>query len=86
VTYSVTGRSAGTITYENAGGDTSQVTDTTRLPWTVSFTLAAGAEEFLYVSAQNAGSGAIACSISVNGQVVKQNTSTGTYAIVDCSK
>jgi hypothetical protein len=85
VTYSITGRSAGTITYENAGGDTSQLTDTTRLPWTVSFTVPAGTEGFLYVSAQNAGSGTIGCSISVNGQVQKQNTSTGTYAIVDCS-
>lgn len=85
VTYSVTGRSAGTITYENAGGDASQVTNTTRLPWTVSFTVPIGAEGFLYVSAQNASSGLIGCSISVNGQIVKQNTSTGAYAIVDCS-
>lgn len=85
VTYTVTGRSAGTITYENAGGDASQVTDTTRLPWTVSFTVPAGSEGFLYVSAQNAGGGTIGCSISVNGQAVKQNTSSGTYAIVDCS-
>lgn len=85
VVYTVTGRSAGAITYENSTGDTSQVTDTTRLPWKVSFTEPAGTEGFLYVSAQNAGSGTIGCSISINGQVVKQNTSTGAYAIVDCS-
>jgi beta-lactam-binding protein with PASTA domain len=85
VTYTVTGRSAGTITYENSTGDTSQVTDTTRLPWKISFTEPTGSEGFLYVSAQNAGSGTIGCAISINGQVVKQNTSTGAYAIVDCS-
>lgn len=85
VTYTITGHRSGTITYTNAGGDISQVTDTTKLPWTISFTVPAGTEDFLSVSAQNAGSGTIGCSISINGQVAKQNTSTGTYAIVDCS-
>ena len=86
VAYTVTGHRAGTITYQNGDGNASQVTDTTKLPWTVSFTVPAGTEGFLYVSAQNAGSGTIGCSISVNGQVVKQNSSTGMYAIVECSQ
>jgi hypothetical protein len=85
VVYTVTGRRAGTITFMNDSGDISQVTDTTRLPWKKQFTVPAGGEGFLSISAQNAGSGKISCSISINGQVVKQNTSTGTYAIVDCS-
>lgn len=85
VVYTVTGKRAGTITYQNSNGDASQVTDTTKLPWTYSFTEPFGARGFLYVSAQNAGTGSIECSISVNGQVVKQNTSTGTYAIVTCT-
>jgi hypothetical protein len=86
VIYTVTGKRAGTITYQNAAGDASQVTGTTKLPWTLGFAEPSGAEGLLYVSAQNAGSGTIGCSISINGTVVKQNTSTGTYAIVECSE
>lgn len=85
VVYTITGHRAGTITFTNETGDISQVTDTTKLPWTHKWTADTGSEGFLSISAQNAGSGKISCSISINGQVVKQNTSTGTYAIVDCS-
>lgn len=85
VVYTVSGHEAGTITYMTATGDIAQVTDTTRLPWTKQFTLPAGTEGFLSVSAQNAGSGDISCAISVNGQQVDSNTSTGEYAIADCS-
>lgn len=85
VIYKVTGHRAGDITYTNATGDISQVTNTTRLPWSYKFTSDAGAEDFMSVSAQNAGSGSISCSISINGTVIKQNTSTGAYAIATCS-
>jgi Mycobacterium membrane protein len=85
VVYTITGRRSSSITFTNSTGDISQVTDTTHLPWTYKYTSLPEAEGFMDVSAQNAGSGEISCSISVNGQVVKMNTSSGAYAIVDCT-
>lgn len=85
VVYTVTGHHSSDITYTNSTGDISQVTDTTHLPWTYKFTSVPDAEGFMDVSAQNSGSGTISCTISINGQVVKKNSSTGAYAIVDCT-
>jgi hypothetical protein len=42
---------------------------------------------FLYISAQNQGdSGFITCSILVDGEVVSTNTSSGAYAIAQCTR
>ena len=86
VTYTVTGAATDMITYANGSGNIAQVTDLTGLPWTAHFSVPAGTEGFLSVSAQNAGYGQIGCSISINGQVVARNTSTGQYAVVECSR
>lgn len=44
------------------------------------------AGSFVYLSAQNTGSsGTIRCRITVNGVVVAENSSSGSYAIVSCS-
>lgn len=44
-------------------------------------------DDFLVVTmlAQNKGSGEITCKITVDGKVVKENRSSGQYAIVSCN-
>lgn len=88
VTYAVSGHAAGLIDLVVPGTvQQQQITTTTDLPWSKSFTVDEGLSEFdfLSISAQNAGSGTISCSISVNGKVVAHNSSSGPYAIADCS-
>ena len=49
------------------------------IPWSYDRTAATG--DFLYVSAQNKGTGEITCTITVDGEQVKTSTSTGEFAI-----
>lgn len=55
-----------------------------KLPWKKELS---SAEALTIVSlvAQNSGSGDISCKISVDGKVVKENKSSGQYAVVTCS-
>lgn len=42
--------------------------------------------DFAYISAQNQGeTGTITCRITLNGQTISENTSSGAYAVVSCS-
>ena len=43
-----------------------------------------GGTAFLYISAQNTGSGYLTCTIAVDGTVVATNTASGEYAIATC--
>jgi len=54
------------------------------LPWTKDLVVAADANRFLDLQAQNNGDGSIMCPISVAGAVVDTQTSTGDYAIASC--
>ena len=83
--YKVTGTAeTASLTYSNRNGDTVQVSSV-RVPWTSkAFQAEAGA--FLYISAQNNGeSGNITCSIYLNGEKVRSNTSKGAYTICTAS-
>ncbi len=85
VTYSVSGSaSSASVTYSGAGGDTVQDNDVS-VPWSKELTIPAGDYRFLSILAQNGGGGDITCTIKVGGEVVKTNTSTGDFAIADCS-
>jgi hypothetical protein len=83
VIYSVTGpKSASSISYMVPGGQ-EQVTNA-KLPFTKEFT----SEGFAVFSltAQNGASGAITCTITVDGQVVSTKTSQGQFAVVSCTE
>lgn len=41
-------------------------------------------DDFLYISAQNDGSGTLTCRIIVDGVAVSENTASGEYAIATC--
>lgn len=82
VTYRVDGTDRASLTYVNATGGTEQ--HEVKLPWTISFQGHYG--EHLYLSAQDKGyNGGIVASISVNGRVVKDATSTEQYGIATVS-
>ena len=56
------------------------------LPWRKADTRKVGIADVLQVDVQNQGErGAVTCRISVDGEVVASNTSTGAYAIASCS-
>jgi hypothetical protein len=82
VTYRVDGRGRASLTYANASGGTEQ--HEVSLPWTISFNGQYG--EFLYLSAQNKTNATeIVTSISINGRVVKDATSSEDYGIATVS-
>jgi hypothetical protein len=89
IVYTITGGHAGNITYIQPGESfqESQITDRTKLPWSKTWTLdPSGYEQFgLTIEAQNSGGGTIGCSITVDGKVIAQNSSSGEYAVVTCS-
>ena len=89
IVYTITGGHASDITYVQPGESfqESQITDRTALPWSKTWTLdPSGYEQFsLTIEAQNAGGGTIGCSITVDGKVIAQNSSSGEYAVVTCS-
>lgn len=86
VVYTVTSGSgrANSVTYStNSSGESAQASEA-RLPFTAQVRVARGFGSLIVV-AQNGGSGRITCTISVDGKVVRTNTSTGQYAVVECS-
>lgn len=85
ITYEVTGRSAGNITYTTDGAGSQEQQQDVTLPWRKTINVPAG---FAFVSllAQNGGKGQISCKITDStGKVIKQATSSGAYAIASCS-
>lgn len=82
VTYRVDGSSRASLTYTNSTGGTEQ--HEVQLPWTITFDGNYG--EHLYLSAQDKGyNGMIVTSISINGRIVKDATSTERYGIATVS-
>jgi hypothetical protein len=88
VTYRVTGTEASLITIEHNG--TRQFSNVS-LPWEYSFTetelyysnmpAPSFTDEWVYISAQNAGNGSIKVEILMNGVVRYDSTSYGLYSI-----
>lgn len=81
VTYRVDGSGSASLTYENESGGTEQ--HTVRLPWTLTFEGRSG--EYLYLSAQGQEYASLTTSISVDGRVVKDASSSGDYSIATVS-
>jgi hypothetical protein len=86
VVYTLSGQVADNIEYAVPGtAQEAQLADRTSLPWSKSFTVPAGTTYFsTNITAQNAGSGTIACSISVNGKVVATQSASGAHVPVTC--
>lgn len=94
VVYEVTGDGgASTIsygTYDSGSFSSASVTDPA-LPWSMTQTIAGGGSAFdlntLNVNAMSgANSTTISCKITVNGEVVSEETSNGAFAMVMCMK
>lgn len=71
------------LTYQNETGSTAQ--EDTFTPWEKTFTAKSG--QFIYVSAQLNSDTAIdiTCTITVDGQVLKEANSRGKFSIASCS-
>jgi len=83
VVYQITGGSALSVSYSTPGFGISQAADVP-LPWTKAMTFDSDSV-IAVVNAQNAGGGTIGCAILIDGMLVAHNTSTGEYAIVQCT-
>ncbi len=85
VVYRVTGTAArADLTYENASGGTSQTANAT-LPW--SYNRPSKTGDFLYISAQNAGStGCVTVEIVGGGNTLETSTSCGAFVIATASR
>jgi flagellar basal body-associated protein FliL len=77
----ITGPKKADVTYQ-LNADQSQANGA-KLPWKKTMT-SKEALTIAVLTAQNAGSGKITCTISVGGKVVKTNTSEGQYSVVTC--
>lgn len=85
VVYEITGSGrASNVTYNSDGGGSIAQEAGVKLPWRKEISVDRGFA-ITTVSAQNAGSGQITCRILVDGEVVKENTSSGQYSIVTCT-
>ena len=84
VKYEVIGTKALVITIANEAGGTSQFTDV-KLPWSYEMPHSMPKGTFVYVSAQNAGSGDITVIIYRAGSIFKKAKSSGEYAIAEAS-
>lgn len=84
VRYSVTGTATrASITYASSSAGTGQTGDVT-LPWSFSWTAKKG--DFVYVSAQNAGtSGCVRVEITLDGDVLDSQQSCGEFVIASVS-
>ena len=88
VTYEVTSDgSAGAVTYITvANGTVGQEQNTNAaLPFTYTFEAQDGFNAYSLVGQAGAGASTISCKITVNGEVLVEQTSTGQYAVVTCA-
>lgn len=85
ITYEVTGKTAGSITYTTDGAGSQEQQSDVKLPWRKTINVPSGFA-FVSILAQNGGKGQISCKITDGtGKVIKQATSNGAYAIASCS-
>lgn len=82
VVFEVSGPAAADITY-GTGADQSQENGAA-LPWKKEVTSSADVL-ITVLLAQSKGTGEISCKITVDGKVVKENKSSGEFAVVTCS-
>lgn len=78
----VTGPKGADITY-GVGGDQSQ-DNGAKLPWKKEIT-SKEAITIVSVVAQSKGTGDIACKVTIDGKMVKENKSSGQFAVVTCT-
>ena len=84
MTYKVSGTKKASIAYTDGGTKTSQNTEA-KIPWKK--TVPETDDAIVYqVSAQNSvnNSKTVKCSITLNGEVVDENTGKGQFAIASC--
>lgn len=82
VTFELTGSAlSADLTYSVGNSGTEQRSGA-NVPWTKEFSAHSG--DFLYLSAQNNGSGSLHCVIASGGHVVAEHTSRGQFSIVQC--
>jgi hypothetical protein len=87
LTYSVWGNGtmANSVTYSIPNGAFSQAqANGAPLPWKIDLPIT-GSNNVYTVLAQAGDGNSISCTISINGTIVDQQTSTGDYSIVTCS-
>lgn len=82
VVFEVTGPAKADVTY-GIGADQSQELDSA-LPW-MKEASSTDTTLIAVLVAQSKGDGEITCKVSVDGKVVKENKSTGQFAVVTCS-
>lgn len=82
VVLEVTGAKTADITY-GLGADQSQEQGA-KLPWKKTLT-SSEAMVIPTLLAQNKGGGTIACKITIDGKLVKENKSSGEFAVVTCT-
>jgi hypothetical protein len=85
VVYEVDGaQHANNISYAADGGGSIAQDNNVPLPWRKEITVERGFA-IVNLTAQNAGSGTITCRIVVDGEVVREVSSQGEYAVVSCT-
>lgn len=85
VTYKVSGTATdNAITYENSTGSTAQQSNAP-LPWQQSYNFTDGSFFGTLTATVGANGGSLTCQILVNNKVVKQASSSGTFASASCS-
>lgn len=82
VVFEVTGPAKADVTF-GIGTDQSQELDSA-LPWKKESTTS-DTTVITVLLAQSKGAGEIACKITIDGKVVKENKSSGEFAVVTCS-
>lgn len=87
VVYKVTakGTTSADLTYTTDGSTTTEQIQGAKLPWTKQLEIKGGIISVYQLMAQNAGAGGtVACSIEVDGKVVKTAQGVGQAAIASC--
>lgn len=90
VTFEVTGTTPANVSYsyEDANGvDISESTDDVTLPFSLDVQVPRGDFSLNYfsLSATSTVEGEIACTLSINGEVVAQDSSSGSFNLVSCT-
>lgn len=85
ITYQVEGPAqALNVTYSADGSGSIAQENAVALPWSKTVAVKRGFS-IPVLSAQNAGTGDITCRVLVDGQIVKEITSSGEYALASCT-
>jgi len=89
VIYKVTGTGGATqadMTFTTSASGSITQENGEKLPWTKTVEFEDEPLNFFSVSAQNRGGGELTCTVTVDGEEVASNTSSGRFAIVSCDE